>query len=101
MLRGASSVSLGWFIGSASFRTFNFTSPNALFKSAGAYLAGDNAATLNGGSLVTDSGSTYGSPSSLFIGANSTGILYMNGHIQRIAYYPRRLANTELQGITS
>jgi hypothetical protein len=101
MLRGASSVSLGWFIGSASFRTFSFTSANALFKSAGAYLAGDNAATLNGGSLVTDSGSTYGSPSSLFIGANSIGILHMNGHIARIAYYNRRLADSELQGITA
>jgi hypothetical protein len=101
MLRGASSVSLGWFIGSASFRAFSFTSATALFKSAGAYLAGDNAATLNGGSLVTDSGSTYGSPSSLFIGANSSGVLYMNGTIARIAYYNRRLANTELQGITS
>ena len=101
MLRGASSVSLGWFIGSASFRTFSFTSANALFKSAGAYLAGDNAATLNGGSLVTDLGSTYGSPSSLFIGANSIGILHMNGHIARIAYYNRRLADSELQGITA
>jgi hypothetical protein len=24
-----------------------------------------------------------------------------SGHIKRITYYPRRLANTELQGITS
>jgi hypothetical protein len=35
------------------------------------------------------------------IGANATGGSISNTHIKRIAYFPRRLANAELQAITS
>jgi hypothetical protein len=101
LLRGASSLSLGWFIGSGTFSSFNFTGANALFKSAGGYLAGNNTAAINGGSLVTDAGSEYGAPSSLSIGANALNNLNFNGHLARIAYYNRRLANTELVALTN
>jgi hypothetical protein len=37
----------------------------------------------------------------LYFGATSTGSPTLNGHIRQIAYYPRRLANAELQGITA
>lgn len=37
----------------------------------------------------------------LTLGQDDGGAFFLNGHIRRIAYYPRRLANTELQLLTS
>jgi hypothetical protein len=38
----------------------------------------------------------------MFIGANPNGnAAFLNGYIQRIAYYPTRLPNSTLQGLTA
>jgi len=69
-------------------------------KLAGAYLVNNFASTLNAESPVVDtSGTVPSSLSSAFIASDGTN--RFNGYIRRIAYYPRRLANAELQSITS
>jgi hypothetical protein len=80
----------------------NFTA-GAFFKLAGAYQVDSFAASFNGGATLTDNLGTV--PVNIVqaeIGRlGATQGEYLNGTIKRIAYYPRRLANTELQGITS
>lgn len=76
----------------------------SVFKAATAYKTNDFAFSANGMAPTTDtSGSVPSDLSQMFIGGvqdgNAKGIL--NGTIRRIAYYPRRLANAELQAITA
>jgi hypothetical protein len=76
-------------------------------KTAFVYAASDYVISVNGNPVQTNTGVGSiaphtqliigGAASSFSYGANSS----LNGTIKRIAYYPRRLANTELQGITS
>jgi hypothetical protein len=65
---------------------------------AGANL--DHALCANSGTVGTST--LYAMPvvNQLSIG-NQLTANYLNGHIQRIAYFPRRLANAELTSITS
>jgi hypothetical protein len=76
---------------------------NTLLTVASAYMQNDFAASFNGTSAITDSsGSVLSGAVELDIGyARSAPTEPLNGTIARIAYYNRRLANTELQGITS
>jgi hypothetical protein len=73
---------------------------NSTVKIASAYQINSFAQALNGGTVVTDLSGSVPVATSLVIGAGGFANP-LNGHIRRIAYYPRRLANTELQGITS
>jgi hypothetical protein len=70
-------------------------------KIAAGATASDQAAASNG-SLFTGITSITPMPTvtQMQIG-NGPGSTIWNGHIRRIAYYPRRLSNAELQGITS
>jgi hypothetical protein len=75
------------------------------YKNAGAYASNLLAQSVNGGAAVQTTDSNYGLMTlNRFeigfqrIGGTNTAL---NGHVRRIAYYPRRLANSELQGITS
>jgi hypothetical protein len=73
-----------------------------IIKVAGAYAINDLA--LSGGGQSPATGSTYSvvTATSAFIGGNvSAGATYVNGHIRRICYYPRRLSNADLQTITT
>jgi hypothetical protein len=73
-----------------------------IIKVAGAYAINDLA--LSGGGQSPATGSTYSvvTATSAFIGGNvSAGATYVNGHIRRITYYPRRLSNADLQTITT
>lgn len=70
-------------------------------KVALAYKTNDFAMTLNSGTVYTDTSVIL--PTNLVqarIGYNA-GNSYINGWVERIMYYPRRLSNTELQAITS
>ncbi len=66
---------------------------------AAAWQLNDVAVSINGGSVVTDVLVTLPTPTRLQIGTDGTN--YLNGHISRLAYYPRRLSNSVLQGLTS
>lgn len=70
-------------------------------KQAASFIAGGQSAAING-TLFTGITSITPMPTvnRLDIGAG-VGSTLLNGTISRIAYYPRRLGNAELQGITS
>ena len=73
----------------------------ANIKAAMAYKVNDFAMSVNGGSPSTDTaGSLPTGLTTLSLGNNITGN-YLSGWLKRLAYYPRRLTNAELQSITS
>lgn len=76
---------------------------NTVVKLAGAYMVNNFGASFNGSSIASDtSGSVPISIAQMEIGRlGSSQGEYINGHIRQIAYYPRRLQNSELQAITS
>jgi hypothetical protein len=68
-------------------------------KVAGAYQVNNFAISANGGNVLTDTSGTIPVVDRMRIG--DRGGVTLNGHIRRIAYYPRRLSNAELQAITA
>lgn len=91
--------------GSTTSATLGSTtlSNGTLAKLAGAYKVNDFALSINGGTVLTDTSGAVATPTSLLIGSRNSASPsnHLNGTIKRIAYYNRRLSNTELQGITS
>ena len=79
--------------------TANTISAGALSKVAGAYKANDFAVCLNGGAVATDTSGSIPTVTTLLLGHHVDGV-YLNGHIRRIAYYPARLINAQLQALT-
>lgn len=67
------------------------------------YVASGSASTVNGSLPALGSPASIPSVNQMRLGAdaNTTIGTVLNGHIKRIAYYPRRLSNSELQGITA
>jgi hypothetical protein len=76
-----------------------FTQSNT--KLAGAYKVNDFAGVRNAGTVVVDTSGATATVSQLDIGRYFSGSGYLNGTINQIAFYPRRLADSELQAITS
>jgi hypothetical protein len=72
---------------------------NIVYKFAGAYMANSFAASISGGAAVTDTSGTLPTVDRAMLG-NSAANNYLNGYLRKIAYYPRRLSNAELQRIT-
>lgn len=70
---------------------------------ASAYAANDFAVSLNAGAVVTDTtGAVPAGVNRLYIGSDSNGVInFLNGTIKKIAYYPLRLTNAQLQALTS
>jgi hypothetical protein len=68
-------------------------------KQAIAYKVDDFAYTTNGASVVTDTSGAIPSVNRLGIGLTGTQN-FLNGYIQRIAYYPVRVTNAQLQALT-
>jgi hypothetical protein len=79
---------------------FQSASGLALRKVAGGYKTNDFAASTNGLAASTDTSGVLPSVDRLRIG-DRAGASTLNGHIRKIAYYPKRLANAELQGLTT
>jgi hypothetical protein len=77
------------------------TALNATIKAAYAIKANDLAGSANGGAAVTDTTATLPSVSTLYLGARDDGSGALNGHLRRLAVYPRRLTNAEIQALTS
>jgi hypothetical protein len=88
-------------VGGSSIVATSTWSTGATGKAAGAYENSNSAAVFNAGTVIPISGAVPVGVVELGIGGNSSGGNNWCGHISRIAYYPRRLANTELQGITA
>lgn len=64
-------------------------------------LSGDMALTENGGAAQTDSTGDISdfAISEMRLGASSGA--YLNGHLARVAYYPKRLTSAELQALSA
>jgi len=81
-----------------TFSSITLGTPNKLII---AYAVDDFAGSNNASAVQTDgSGSVPPSPVLMTIGFTGTSN-HINGTIKKIAYYPARLTNTELQGLTS
>jgi hypothetical protein len=79
-----------------------FSVLNSFNKLAFAYKTDSFAGTVNAGTPGVDtSGSVTGDLNRLQIGSRTGTAAFVNAPIKRIAYFNRRLANSELQGITS
>ena len=81
--------------------TASAVTPTTAFKVAGAYKANDFALCSNGGAVGTDTSGAVPAVTQLSIGAINGATSPLNGHIRRITYWPTRLANAELQAITT
>ena len=84
-------------VGAAS-STFNGT-VGVAHKLVGAYQQDNFGASFDGSAVLTDSSGTLPAVDRLGIG-NVIGGQLLNGWIQSIAYYPQRLPNTQLQGLS-
>jgi hypothetical protein len=80
-------------------------SPNpttALRKTATAFKNNDFAFVANSSTVFTDtSGLVPAGASKMLIGSEEGNIGYLNGTISKLAFYPKRITNAELQGITT
>jgi hypothetical protein len=72
------------------------------YKLGFTYATDDLAGSRDGGTVGTDTSALIPVVDRMYIGAGPTGAFeFLNGHIRKIAYYPRRLSDAELQAITS
>ena len=69
-------------------------------KFAIAYKTDDFAACANGGTVGTDNLGALPTVNRFYIGQDYGAFNSLNGHVRSVAYYPRRLANAELQALT-
>ena len=72
------------------------------FKLVGSYSASGSAAVFNGGAVkTTGTAVAVLTPAdAMSIGCRVGSTLFLNGHISRLAYYPTRLSDTQLQALT-
>ena len=75
---------------------------NVTFKTAGAYKTNDLGISSNGGAVSTDATATIPLVMTrMDFGSDHAGFNRVRaGYLRRIAYFPRRLANSELQTVT-
>ena len=67
-----------------------------------AYAANDFAASVNGGTVLTDTSGTLTTDITVLrIGAFASNPNFLNGHIRTIAYFNTRLPNAQLQTLTA
>ena len=74
---------------------------NATGKASITYKTNDFAIVGNGGTLTTDALGTVPVVNTLSFGRQRDGSSTLNGSIKKLAYYPKRLTNAELQGLTT
>lgn len=80
--------------------TVNSVTVGTSFKAAGSFDVTGKSSCLNGGTVATSATGIVTS-TLMDIGRATWGGAYLNGHISRIEYYPRRLTNAELQALTT
>lgn len=76
---------------------------DVVVKQAMAARTNDFALSTNGGAVFADTttGSVSTNISAFWIGNGPSLTAPLNGHLRRIAYYPKRLSNAELQALTA
>jgi hypothetical protein len=79
----------------------SFTGYASFYKAVMAYAVNDFKGYIDGGYELTDTSGTIPLVDRLFIGADNNGAGgFINGHMKRLAYYPARLTNAQLQALT-
>lgn len=73
---------------------------NSINSAVIAYKANDFAFSRNGRAVVTDSSGSVPTLTTLMVGRSVAGNI-LNGWISKVAYYPRRLTNTELIALST
>lgn len=96
----ASSTARGYFEGASIVAGATSFLPSIPVKVALAGALGDFALSASG-SIFTSSLGAFGAPTQLRLGSSIFNSSHLNGHIQRVAYYPRRLTNAQLQRLTA
>jgi hypothetical protein len=85
----------------ASITTIANSPSNTFAKTAAAYAVNDFSVVSNGGSAGTDTSGVLPVVNRFSIGANAAGTgTFLNGTIKKLAFYPLRLQNAELQALT-
>lgn len=88
-------------VSQAHFGNYNFTA-GQLIKRVVSIKFNDAATTANGATVSTDNSYIVPTPTQLVIGAAGYFISSrINGHIKRVAYFNRRIVNSELQILTT
>ncbi len=71
-------------------------------KVASTYKAGSQGVAVNGGAVSAGSAASIASGiTALRIGDNQAGARQLNGYLSRLVYYPKRLPDNVLRGLTS
>ncbi|AIX24083.1 tail protein [Synechococcus phage ACG-2014j] len=78
---------------------FSRPAENQLFSNALGYKINDCASSLDGSNPVNDNSVQIPTVDRMFIGSR-LGTDFLNGHIARLTYYPKRLTNAQLQTLT-
>jgi hypothetical protein len=82
--------------------SFASAAQNATHKMGVAYQANDFAGSVDGATAITDTSGSLPTVNRLNIGSSGTAATaFANGHIRSINYYPLRLTNAQLQGLTT
>lgn len=91
-----------WWNGTSNVVTSNYVALGNTRKECFAYLSAERAICLNAGPVSSDTLAPWsGLRNKAVLGAAATGAQNLNGHIRRLAYYPTRLPNTQLQALTA
>jgi hypothetical protein len=89
-------------VSQASIITISNSPSNTFAKTAAAFAVNDFSVVSNGGSAGTDTSGVLPVVNRLSIGASAVGTsAFLNGTIRKIAYYPLRVTNANLQALTS
>lgn len=84
--------------GSFAITAGNTAAAAATVKAAAAIASNDAAICMNGGTVGTDATVTVaGALSASRLGCDLSGSNYLNGYITRVAYWPSRISNANLQ----
>ena len=83
--------------------TVNSVIPPLFAKVAVNITPGAMAITLNGGAVATSTSIAFAAitPSAMYIGSRQNNTGHLDGHIKRVAYYPKALTSTQLQALTA
>jgi hypothetical protein len=76
-----------------------FSTVGVSYKRAAAYQVNNFEQAINGASVGTDTSGTVPIVDRLYFGSTSGGV-NLCGTVKKLAYYPKRLANAELQALT-
>lgn len=88
-------------VSQVNLNSINYTANQLLVRAFG-YRQDSVATSVNGAAAAVDTSALIPTVNQLNIGyAPYFGLSRLNGHIRRIAHYPKRLSNAELQALTT